>query len=93
MSTKLVAEMTAVARSDTKALTTTAHTLKGSSGMIGAEGTMSCSESVERAAAANDLPAAQAPRATLARCHAATLEILREVQGERVAADGFTAFE
>jgi HPt (histidine-containing phosphotransfer) domain-containing protein len=75
----------AVGGSDAHQIAQLSHTLKGSSGMIGAVGVMRACEVLEDAALAGDMLAAGAAFAELTERHASTVKKLRALQ-EGVAA-------
>ena len=66
----------ALATSDARAAEHAAHSLKGSSAMMGAHHVKLACEAIERAAAGGDLAAARAIFPTLQTAHRATIESL-----------------
>lgn len=71
----------ALGQSDVHQIGRLAHTLKGSSGMIGAVTVMRASEALEEAALTGDMTVVRAAFAALAARHAATLQKLRALPG------------
>lgn len=77
MSKKLVAEMAAgVERGDAKAVARAAHTLKGSSGLIGAQALRFKCEALEKTAVTGGLGDARHLLASVEQIHAATMLLL-----------------
>ncbi len=77
MSKKLVADMVAgVDRGDVKAIMRAAHTLKGSSGLIGAQALRFKCEALEKAAAQQGIDAARAALPAVEQTHAATMLLI-----------------
>lgn len=77
MSKKLVGDMSSgIERGDLKAVTRAAHTLKGSSGLIGAQALRFKCEALERAASTQGLEAARDVLPEVERTHAATMLLL-----------------